>query len=165
MAMAGNTGMAGAAGSGGTAGTPGMGGTAGMGGEAGMAGEAGTGGTAGTGGAAGAGGEAGAGGMGGMAPPPPNASCEGREIPSINNSPGADPSTFTFNGAVEAMNNFSGSCSSPGLTSPDTVLAFTAPSAGAYLFSLEGTEFDTVLYVRSDCSDRKVNLNATMTTE
>jgi len=76
----------------------------------------------------------------------------------VNDFAGASPNSFSYNGFVEMMDNFSGSCSAPGLTSPDTVLSFTAPTAGAYLCSLEGTEFDTVLYVRSDCSDPETEL-------
>ena len=132
---------------GGTAGTGGgAGGTGGgAGGTGGGAGGTG-GGTGGTGGGAG-----GAGGMGGAVDTLMD--CNGLDIQALNNFPGATANSFELTGQRGVQDNFGGSCSTPDKTSPDSVVSFTAPSAGQWIISTKGSDYDTVLYARATCDD------------
>ena len=41
----------------------------------------------------------------------------------------------------------------------DTVVSFTAPEAGNWIFSTSGSDYDTVLYARSACADTATELD------
>ena len=60
-------------------------------------------------------------------------------------------------GVTEGENRAGGSCAQGG-RGPEASFAFTAPAAGIYRFSTDGSVFDTVLYVRRDCADGATEL-------
>lgn len=69
-------------------------------------------------------------------------------------------------GSTSGPSRFEGSCG--GDVSGEAVFTWTAPTAGDYLFSTEGSDFDTVLYVRDgrcgtselDCNDDSVGVQS-----
>ncbi|MFN3197241.1 MAG: hypothetical protein ACE366_02315 [Bradymonadia bacterium] len=142
---------------GGAGGEAGMGGVAGggAGGEAGMGGGvAGAGGEAGMGGG-GAGGEAGM--MGGAGGGEPGVCGAGVDVVDLN-AEGANGGVWRYSGATSG-DDFSGSCSNPQASHTDAVFQFTAAEAGLYIISTgESAGADTVLYVRTDCTDAGTEL-------
>ena len=87
--------------------------------------------------------------------------CEGRNIPVLNENAGA-AGGFLLTGALETSDDFAGSCTGPMSLGFDTVVSFTAPEAGSWIFSTSGSDYDTVLYARSTCADTATELIATM---
>ena len=58
---------------------------------------------------------------------------------------------YAISSRTGEIDEFTGSCGqAPG---SDRVVAFTAPAGGQWLFETAGEEIDTLLYVRSTCSD------------
>ncbi|MEZ4431162.1 MAG: PPC domain-containing protein [bacterium] len=53
---------------------------------------------------------------------------------------------------VAGTSQLAGSCGTSGI-SPESTWSFTAPAAGDYTFDTLGSNFDTVLYLRSACGD------------
>jgi sugar lactone lactonase YvrE len=65
---------------------------------------------------------------------------------------------FTFNGHTGGASTTSGNCAGGG---PEIAMTFTVPTTGYVSLTTEGgqTNFDTVLYVRTDCADDTTELD------
>ena len=87
------------------------------------------------------------------------AACMARDLGSALGTAVATGNTDT------GTTSFAGGCG--GDEAPESALTWTAPAAGAYTFSTEGTDFDTVLYVNDgacdgtelDCNDDSPDAN------
>jgi hypothetical protein len=64
--------------------------------------------------------------------------------------PNTGTGPWLANGTVSS-DDFEGSCSA-GYPGEDALLVWVAPAAGTYLFSTQGTGFDTILHVHSSCA-------------
>jgi hypothetical protein len=108
------------------------------------------------GGEGGAGGEPVGGGQGeGGALPPPVGEVFGCDAPGDLTAALDPDGTYSVSGSTAgAAGTQSGECGGNG---PESVFAFTAPSAGTWKFTTqlrgEGESYDTVLYVRTGCDD------------
>ncbi|MDH5491765.1 MAG: CAP domain-containing protein [Myxococcales bacterium] len=93
----------------------------------------------------------GGGGHGGSCPAPEPAACASHE--------GGDALPFDLLGdsSIEGMSMGGASCG--GSAAPEVAIQWTAPYAGTFRFSTEGTGFDTVLSVRSSCGGEELGCN------
>ena len=146
-------GAAGASGSGGTGGTD----AGGSGGTGGSAGASGSGGGAGTSGGGGSGGGAGSSGSGGGSGGDVDV-CPGDEL--VLTGSGEDPRTGSVTGDTSGLSaDYVGSCGTS--TSNDAVYMINPDVDGRVSVDLGGsvtTNFDSVLYVRTDCADQASEL-------
>jgi hypothetical protein len=102
----------------------------------------------------GEGGAGGGGGGGGGEEPPPVGEC-GPTLPVVDLNAAAEASgtTFTYEGTTGESDESFASCSPAEAPGSETVHKFTAPEAGYWRFSTEGTVWDSVLYALEDCQD------------
>jgi hypothetical protein len=76
-------------------------------------------------------------------PPDPPPACAG--IPDV-----IDPGD-SVNGTTVGEDTAGGSCSTP--TGPEAIYQLQIPGGGAVCLDTNGSDFDTILYVRTDCGD------------
>lgn len=98
--------------------------------------------------AGGAGGEGGAGGAGGSTVPTDECG-EGVAVGVLT----LDGDSGVFEGQTGGEDTFFASCTPPEQAGSEGVVKFTAPTAGYWRFTSEGTVWDSVVYALEDCND------------
>jgi hypothetical protein len=98
--------------------------------------------------AGGAGGEGGAGGAGGSTVPTDECG-EGVAVGVLT----LDGDSGVYEGQTGGEDTFFASCTPPEQAGSEGVVKFTAPTAGYWRFTSEGTVWDSVVYALEDCND------------
>ncbi|AKU91545.1 hypothetical protein AKJ08_1932 [Vulgatibacter incomptus] len=112
----------------------------------------GTGGIPGEAGSGGGGADGGSGGSGGdddPEPETPKVTCGGVRVIDLD---GAE-SPAVLHDKTDTLDHWTSRCTPPDSVGNDVAIRFHAGAAGTYLFSTEGTGFDTMVYAFADCMD------------